>query len=269
MIDYHLHSEFSIDSVGNLIDYCKRALNIDLTGIGFSEHIDFDPRDNGFGFYSDLIFGLNLNILKTVYIKQLSIFKGVEITYQPQYMNKISSFLKKTILDYVIGSIHFVEDWIISSSDFEETRRFRDISQKSSYQRYFIELRELVKSDFFEILGHFDIITRYGSLEYGNYNPVDYVDIIEEILQILINNGKILEINSSGLRNNPKTTYPHPEILKLYANLGGDTVVLSSDAHAPKFTGFEFKTLKEIALSSGIKYEAVFRQRKVIKKNPL
>ncbi|MCK4666573.1 histidinol-phosphatase HisJ family protein [Candidatus Dependentiae bacterium] len=269
MIDCHLHSEFSIDSGGDLIDYCKRALNIGLTGIGFSEHIDFDPRDNGFGFYSDLIFGLNLNILKTIYMKQLSILKGVEITYQPQYMDKISSFLNETILDYVIGSIHFVDDWNISSSALEETIRFRKISQKASYQRYFIELRELVKSDFFEILGHFDIITRYGFLEYGNYNPIDYMEIIEEILKILINNGKILEINSSGLRNNPKTIYPHPEILKRYADLGGDTVVLSSDAHSPEFTGFEFKRLKQIALNSGIKYEAVFRQRKVIKKNPL
>ncbi len=269
MIDYHLHSEFSIDSDGSLVDYCKKALNIELTGIGFSEHIDFDPRDNGFGFYSDLIFSINLNILKALYVKQLSIFKGVEITYQPQYMNKISSFLKDTILDYVIGSIHFIDDWIISSSDLEETKRFRDISQKAAYQRYFIELRELVKSDFFEILGHFDIITRYGSLVYGNYNPAEYLEIIEDTLKILISNGKVLEINSSGLRNNPKTTYPHPYILRLYAELGGDTVVLSSDAHCPEFTGFEFRELKEIALSSGIKYEAVFRNRKLIKKNPL
>ncbi len=269
MIDYHLHSEFSIDSDGDLVEYCKRALEIDLAGIGFSEHIDFDPRDNGFGFYSDSIFGMNLNVLKTIYVKQLNILKGVEITYQPQYINKISGFLEETILDYVIGSIHFVDDWNISSSDLEETRRFRNISQKEAYQRYFIELRELVKSDFFEILGHFDIITRYGSLVYGNYDPVDYMEIIEDTLKILINNGKVLEINSSGLRNNPKTTYPHPEILKRYAELGGDTIVFCSDAHSPELTGFEFMGLKQIALSSGIKYEAVFRDRKLISKNLL
>lgn len=266
MIDYHTHTEYSIDSEGLLPEYCEMALDQGLTGLGFSEHVDFDPRDPGCGFYSDLIFSANLNILKTIHYGNLEIFKGVEVTYQPQFIKPIKEFLTGVDTDYVIGSIHFLEDWNISTSQVEEVENFKRVEKGDAFRNYFNELERLVDSKLFDIIGHFDIITRYGSRFYGQYNPDDYSSYIYSILEKILENNMIIEVNTSGFRKGPGTTFPHPRILEMYSELGGDTLVFGSDAHTSDYIGSHFEIARDFALKAGLKYEPVFRDRNIIDK---
>ncbi|HDS09622.1 MAG TPA: histidinol-phosphatase HisJ family protein [Firmicutes bacterium] len=266
MIDYHLHSSYSIDSNSALIEFCDEAIKAGAIELGFSEHIDFDPTDPGYRFYNDLQYGQEMNILKSFYHPRLKLKKGVEVTYQPQFLDLIKKTLSLINVDFVIGSIHFVDDWNISSSDPEETGRFSSIDMKTAYEKFFVKLNELVQTGLFDIIGHFDIIARYGHKYYGDYNPEDFIGIIREILREIIKSGQILEINTSGLRNSPKHTYPHFRIVKEYAELGGNTVVFGSDAHSPDNLCFKFRRAEEMAKEAGIKYRGIFENRKIIER---
>ncbi|MDD3627796.1 MAG: histidinol-phosphatase [bacterium] len=264
MIDYHVHSEFSVDSQTSLIEFCDEALRKGILEMGFSEHIDLDPKDPGCNFYNDLQYGRDLNILKSLFGSSIILKKGVEITYQPQYLDKIEQILSEISVDFVIGSIHFVNDWNVSSSNEEDVSKFKTIKPQEAYTQYFLRLLELVKTGLFDVIGHFDIIARYGHIYYGDYNPGDYSETISQIIRTIIESGKVIEINTSGLRNSPKHTYPHFEIIKKYAELGGDTVVFGSDAHYVKFLGYEFSKAYDLARSAGIKYQAIFKNREII-----
>lgn len=265
MIDYHIHSEFSVDASGYLGDFCKKGIELGLEGIGFSEHVDFDPRDRGFGFFSNLHFGRNLNLLNAIYGNNIKIFKGVEITYQPQYLNEIEEFIESVKLDYTIGSIHFLGDWIISSSDKKELEKFSRYSERDVYNTYFKELKELVTSGLFNIVGHFDIISRYGTGYFGAYEPDNYREIIFDILKIMIDRGMILEVNTSGFRKGPGTIYPHPKILRYYRELGGEIIVLGSDAHHPEMVGRDFKKAVNIIREVGLEYCPIFDDGEILK----
>jgi histidinol-phosphatase (PHP family) len=51
LVDYHVHSTFSCDGRSSINDLCEKAIELKFREIGFSEHVDFDPSDEGFGFF--------------------------------------------------------------------------------------------------------------------------------------------------------------------------------------------------------------------------
>ena len=77
----------------------------------------------------------------------------------------------------------------------------------------------------------------------------------------LILRGKALEINTSGFRQNLKTTLPHDELITFYKELGGELVTVGSDAHRAKYVGSgiinTYSHLKEL----GFKYITRFENR--------
>ena len=50
--DYHLHTDNSFDSTARMEDYCRRAIEIGLAEIAFTEHYDLNPVDNGAAHFS-------------------------------------------------------------------------------------------------------------------------------------------------------------------------------------------------------------------------
>lgn len=63
-----------------------------------------------------------------------------------------------------------------------------------------------------------------------NYDPMDYMDIIDEILKTLIHRGKALECNTAGFKYGLGHPHPQEEILLRYRELGGELLTVGSDA---------------------------------------
>ena len=57
MIDYHVHSIHSGDSPARVREMCLRAVEIGISEICFTEHLDFTPTDISYGsfVYNDWI----------------------------------------------------------------------------------------------------------------------------------------------------------------------------------------------------------------------
>ena len=90
----------------------------------------------------------------------------------------------------------------------------------------------------YSVLGHMDLIARYD--EKGVYPFEKIKPIVEEILQVVIADGKGLEVNTSSYRYGLSDTTPSVEILKRYR-----------DSHKPEQLGAYIEETKEMLRKAG------------------
>ena len=114
--------------------------------------------------------------------------------------------------------------------------------------------------DCFDVYGHLDYVVRYSPEK--SYDPLDYREMIDEILKLLIKKGKGIEINTAGLKSGLGYVHPHEFILNRYKELGGEMITAGSDAHDRSRVAADFDQAEEALKKAGFKYYAVFRQRK-------
>ena len=89
-------------------------------------------------------------------------------------------------------------------------------------------------------------------------------DLIDLTLRTLAQNGRALEINTSGIRQSPKEALPSVQILKMFKEAGGRYLTVGSDAHLAKDVGADFDTARQMALVAGFRHIALYEQRKPI-----
>ncbi len=256
--DHHVHSEFSGDCNTPIEDVVKRAIKLGLKEVIFTDHQDYEYPSDEFCFEID--FEKYVEKIKTLREKylEIDILMGVEIGYQANLNPKIDKLLNTYPFDFVICSIHAWNGMELDQGDI-----FKGKTQAEGYREYFEYLKYTVENfQNCEVYGHLDFIVRYGNFENKVLRYEDYKDIIDDILKTIINNGKGIEINTSGLRYNLNTMLPNKDILRRYYELGGKIITLGSDAHRAEDLCSDFdlaiKELKEI----GFKEITTFKNRK-------
>ena len=119
----------------------------------------------------------------------------------------------------------------------------------------------------YNVYGHLDYIFRYGpdkvtgDIFSEKYFPV-LQDIIYEILKVIIENGKGIEINTGSLYRGMNYMHPHTLILKMYKELGGEIITIGSDSHDLEHVGYKFDKALEQLESAGFKYFTTFEDMK-------
>ena len=114
----------------------------------------------------------------------------------------------------------------------------------------------------YSVLGHLDLISRYD--ENGPYPFEKIKPMIQEILEIVIQDGKGIEINTSSHRYGLKDSQPSRDILKLYKELGGKIITIGSDSHKPEHLGAYINEAKELLKELGFGYYCTFEKMKPI-----
>lgn len=253
--DYHVHTSFSEDSEMPLDEACSGAIERNIVEIAVTDHVDIDYPDSDFQFSLDYDgFSEAINIAKHQYRNRLNIIKGVEIGLQRHVLDKCVSFLKNKDFQFVIASIHAASGRDLHSGDF-----CRNKDKDTAYIEYLEELLACIKGfSHYNILGHIDIIRRYGDYGDNTMNHSDYGDLLDLVFQELINSGKGLEINTSGFRYGLKSTMPEFSLLKRYYELGGKILTIGSDAHKPSHLAEHFDLAYYMAKEAGFKYLARF-----------
>ena len=103
-----------------------------------------------------------------------------------------------------------------------------------------------------------DLITRYD--EAGIYPFEKIRPIVEEILKIVIADGKGIEINTSSHRYGLTDTTPSLEILKLYQKLGGRILTIGSDSHEKAHLGAHIGETKKLLRDLGFRQFCTFEK---------
>lgn len=251
--DYHMHSNFSNDSKTDMEDMIKKSIELGLKEICFTDHVDYDLDD-------DYDFGIDYNnyfdkidYLQSKYKNKISIKKGIEMGLQKQIIDNCNNDINKYPFDFVICSQH-----AINRSDLYFGNFFLDKSQYEAYEYYYKELYDIIKVyKNYSILGHLDLVKRYGNYEKVlNDKPFD--DIIESILKQAIYDGKGIEVNTSCYRYNLPDLTPSRHILNMYKDLGGEIITTGSDSHNPYQIAYNFDYIYSYIKSIGFKYVCSF-----------
>jgi histidinol-phosphatase (PHP family) len=242
LFDSHVHTRFSTDSKMKIEAAIKRAAELNI-GIITTEHMDLNcPIPNKFRFDP------------AQYYKEYGKYRsdkvllGIELGMINDGVLNNKELIESCPFDYVIGSIHIVDDKDIFYEDF-----YINKSKKEAYEHYLRYMLQCIKThNFIDSLGHIDYIARYARYEDKEIYYEDFTEYIDEILKTIAENGKSLELNTRRL-NNSEAVKNLEKIYKRFYALGGRTLTIGSDAHNVDSIGSSFDIAKAITESSNLR----------------
>jgi len=146
-------------------------------------------------------------------------------------------------VDYLIGSVHFLEAWGFDNPEFIGKWEEQNIDE--IWQKYFDTIEEMAKSKLFDIVGHFDLIKVFKFMPEGDINQM-----ATKALEAIKEAGMALELNVAGYRKKVAEPYPSPSLLQQAYNLG-IPITFGSDAHTPQQVNMFEKQIISLAKSVG------------------
>lgn len=269
--DYHVHTEFSDDSVYPMETVIKDATKMGMDEICFTDHVDYGIKldwDSGKEIaYRDGAPYANVDYpryiqkiqrLQNTFAGRIAIRIGMEFGMQMHTIPQFERLYQKYPFDFIILSIHQVEDKEFWTQDFQKGR-----TQQEYNERYYAEMLQLVNHyQHYSVLGHMDLITRYDNA--GIYPFEKIKPYVEEILKCVIQNGKGIEINTSSHWYGLTDSTPSKDILRLYHALGGKIVTIGSDSHKPEQLGAYIDDAKELLKDIGFSEFCTYKKMKPI-----
>jgi histidinol-phosphatase (PHP family) len=220
--------------------------------IGFSEHVDFDPHDWGYGYFDYERYTTDIDRVRELFSDTLIIRKGVEVDYQQWVEDDIRDWLQEKEFDFVIGSVHYLDHHYITDKLVAEK------SLQGLYDLYFVEVNNSITSGLFDIVGHLDLPLRYTYRDQETLAQSTYQEHMWTILNAIIETGMCMEINTKGLRESCRNTYPSQDIVNTFFENGGRRVSIGSDAHSTQEIGVG---IKEVLTSLSWKRFTLFHTR--------
>jgi histidinol-phosphatase (PHP family) len=236
---------------------CVHAIEIGITEIAFTEHLDFTPTDIAYDAFHYDKWMVDLSAARDEFAGRLIIRTGVEVDYQDRHRSQIEDFLGSHAFDYVLGSVHYVNGIIMQ----DQERYFTGKSIRDTYIPYFDAALAAVETGLFDALAHPDLCKRYGVIHYGKFKLNEFYPDVKVVLTAIIEKGMALEVNTSGLRQAPSETYPGIDTLRLYKELGGTAVTIGSDSHDVSQLGFGLSDAVSMLVEVGLPLPVRFINR--------
>jgi histidinol-phosphatase (PHP family) len=251
-IDLHNHTIRCNHATGTLDEYIERAIEEGIAIYGFSEHapMDFD-QEYRLGFDEMAAYEAEISAARARYADRIDIRLGYEVDYLPGYLNEL---VLTAEVDYLIGSVHFLDRWGFDNPEFLGEWDRRDVDDV--WEEYFSAIADMASLGVFDIVGHIDLIKLFG------HQPTRPPrTIARAALEAIAQSGMAIEINTAGLRKPIGELYPSRALLEEAYALA-IPITFGSDAHAPDQVGAGLEEAYALARSVGYTEAAVFRQRK-------
>lgn len=271
LADYHVHTEYSDDSTYCMEDVITDAIRMGLEEICFTDHVDYGVKydwDSGkkieyrngepFANVDYPRYIEEIQKMQRLYGDKICIRTGLEFGVQTHTIPMFRSLYQRYSFDFIILSIHQVNDQEFWTQDFQ-----RGKTQQEYNEKYYEEMLSVVqKYKDYSVLGHMDLIVRYD--QNGIYPFQKVKPLVQEILKTIIADGKGIEINTSSYRYGLSDTTPSLEILKLYKELGGKMITIGSDSHKPEHLGAYIKETKELLKGLGYTHFCTYERMKPV-----
>ena len=242
--DYHTHSVRCGHARGTPAEYVAAAQAAGLLAIGVADHLPLLPLH-------DPELSMKASELEdyVAEVRELQarfpgfVLLGIEADYRPGTVAEVRSLLDSQPFDYVIGSVHHLDDW--GFDDPRQIDRYESVDIDDMWVDYFELVGEAAESGLFTIVGHLDLVKKFG------YRASRSLEVeLDRLLARMARAGVAVEINTTGLHKPVKEAYPSPEILrKLRA--AGIPITFGSDAHRPEEVGRDFAYAADLAGAAG------------------
>lgn len=261
--DMHTHSKNSHDSVCEVRDMKRAALQNGLSGFAVTDHCDIEY------FASQNLDAIVQNSISDAKLADseggLSVLHGVEIGETFWHKDVSDNIIKNYGFDVVIGSVHAVR-----FPDFEmpySTINFADMGAETAQKylgRYFDDLLYMLENCDIDIAAHITCPLRYINGKYGlNINCRLYEDKIRHVLKTIIERKIALEVNTSCMCQGSGYNEPLPEewIIQMYHDMGGYLITVGSDAHVAQNSANSFNSVYEMLKKIGFKNTYYYKNR--------
>ena len=250
-IDLHNHTTRCNHAEGTVDEYIQRAIALGIDIYGFSEHapMDFDPK---YRLPFDEISAYTDDILqaKEKYKDHIEILLGYEVDWLEGHM---SDAVLHADVDYLIGSVHFIDKWSFDNPEFIGGWKNKDIDE--IWKAYFEATQAMAKSGKFDVVGHLDLIKVF------KFMPKQDVRILaKNVLQAIKNSNMVIEVNTAGLRKPVGEMYPSRDLLEEAYSLN-IPITFSSDAHAIEHIGAGYELATTLATDIGYTQAVTFKGR--------
>ncbi len=257
--DYHMHTPLCHHAVGEPVEYARRARDLGLSEIGFTDHSpmardDFDPRSRWRMLYGELDDYIAAVELARREVPEVTIRIGLEVDFVPGHENWIQQLAELHGWDFFIGSVHYLtNDFAVD--DPLDIPKWKDHEPQKIWQKYFELLTQAAGSGLFDIVGHADLPKKFSFQP-----PRDYAQLYDDFLGAVARTGIAIELNTAGLRKDCKEIYPSRQILES-AFARRIPITFGSDAHAPEEVGADFEAAVWLALEVGYQSSIRFEKR--------
>jgi histidinol-phosphatase (PHP family) len=245
IVDYHMHTPLCRHAAGEPEEYARRAVERGIEEIGFSDHSPMPESYDPDWRMSAAEYPAYVEMVRRCQkaFPQLSIKLGLEADYHPGTEDYVRGVLAANPFDYVIGSIHYLGDWGFDNP--EHAHRYEKQDLHAIYSQYYDLVVRLARTRMYDILGHPDVIKKFGHRPATDYEPLE-----RRALEAVAEAGMALDVNTSGLGRPAKEIYPSLRMLKTARSLGID-ITFGSDAHDPKRVGDEFSRAVALVKEAG------------------
>ncbi|MGE4419553.1 MAG: histidinol-phosphatase [Sulfurimonas sp.] len=252
IVDLHNHTKLCNHAEGEISEYIEKAIECNIKYFGFSEHapMNFDEKYR-IGFHQMKEYEQSIIDAKEKYKNSIEILLGYEVDYLKGYMDER---VLNADVDYLIGSVHFIEEWGFDNPEFIGNYKDQDIDL--IWQKYFDAIEEMAKSKLFDIVGHLDLIKIFKYMPSKNINK-----IAKNALLAIKEADMSVEINVAGFRKPIGEAYPSLSLLKEIKKLS-IPITFASDAHKPEQVGLYSDEATQMAKSAGYNECVLYRKRK-------
>ncbi|MBN4061342.1 histidinol-phosphatase HisJ family protein [bacterium AH-315-G11] len=259
-----MHTPRCNHAVGEVREYAEMAIQRGLKEIGMSDH---SPMPNGF----DAAWRMDaaelpdylqeVEDVRDALAGQLIVRVGLEADFHPGTEDVVQVMIDGYAWDYVMGSVHYIGDWAFDNPD--EEGRWEAVNVEDAYCDYFDLVARSAATGMFDIIGHPDLIKKFGQRPPAGSKRVDRAESL--MLEAVKASETVLEISSAGLRKPVAEIYPHMRIVEKAAAMG-IPFCFGSDAHAPNEVGYGMDACLDILQSCGVDEVVAFekRQRRMI-----
>ena len=256
----HIHTTYA-DGKNTPEEIVVEAINRGFDSIGFSEHsyIPYtsnpsDPENDGqlhvdkTDTYREEIYSL-----RDKYRDKIDIYCGMEFEF--------CSDVEVGDFDYLIGSVHSFEiDGKIRNfvagitNPLQHINTYFDGNGLAFAKAYFEKVACLPQRKDFDIIGHFDVLTRNNIKDhFVDVSSKEYLNLGFEAISALKGKIPLFEINTGAIpRGYVTAPFPQMEFLKEFKRQGFGAII-TSDCHDKDFLDYYFDQSRELLLEAGFK----------------
>lgn len=265
--DLHIHTAYCGHASGTLVDMVESAIHLGLREIGFTGHFPYPegfvepvPKcvisKKNFPQFISEVAGL-----REKYKEKIIIRLAAEVDYIPQYVTETKKMVQAYAFDYIMGSVHVIENIQIDYSEdmlSEHLGRLGGVNRL--WEKYWQYVEELISSGICDMIAHFDLPKKYGISRPLRYDS----ERIDYLLDLIKDRNCVLEINTGGIdRSYNREPYPSLNIIRMASEKKVD-ITLGSDAHHPQEIGRHFESTRKMLRSLGWKHVVVFQDREKV-----
>lgn len=257
LTDYHTHTPLCKHAEGTPEEFVRAAKRAGLAEYGVADHAPMpeEPFDDWRMSRADLPEYIDwIEAARAVGGRDLPVRAGLECDWISGIEGWTENLASLYEWDYLIGSVHYLGGkW-----DFDNPLwipRWEKVNVEEVWTEYWKIYADMAASGLFDILGHVDLVKKFGYIP-----PGDLRRFYDPVIEAIKKGGAVLEINTAGWSKPCREAYPSLEFLQL-SREADIPLIINSDAHAPEEIGQNFDKARDLALEGGYTEVVRFSRR--------